>query len=116
MKLLLALGAGLLAFFFRAFVGDGYWDGAILLAVLLFGPIGFVSGRWSAALLGCTLLPAAFLADALYRPGAGLDSILAAPVALFLTPFAILLLLAGAGVRKLVQSRFIREGISTSLQ
>ena len=30
MKLLLALGAGLLAFFFRASVGplgDGYWDG-----------------------------------------------------------------------------------------
>ena len=77
--------------------------------MLLLGPIGFLSGRWSAALLGFTLLPAAFLADALYRPGMGLESILATPVALFLTPFAILLLLAGAGVRKLVRSRLVRE-------
>jgi len=103
---LLALGAGVFALFFGAFVGDGYWDRIILLAIFLFGPIGFAIGRWSAALLGCTLLPAAFLADALVRPNAGLDStgtdVLATPSALFLTPVAFLLLLAGVGVRKLV--------------
>lgn len=116
MKLLLALGAGVFTVFFSAFVGplgDGYWAGAILLAVLFFGLIGFASGRWSVALLGCTLLPAAFLADALFRADAGLDSngtdLLATPVALFLTPVAFLLLLAGAGARKLVRSRFRGE-------
>jgi len=107
MKLLLALGAGLFVAFLGAFagpLGGSHWDQVVMVAMLLFLPVGLATRRWAALLLAGVLVPAAWLADAVVRPGVGLDStgnVPALPVALFLTPVACLLLLVGTACRKL---------------
>lgn len=55
-----------------------------------------------AVLYGFLIIPPAVLADAIFRPGLGLDSVLATPAALFLAPVAAILALVGVGARRLV--------------
>jgi len=106
-KRAVGLSAALLTGFFLAFAGpiDGPWGQAVLVAFLLFGPVGYWSGRWAAAWYSVLLLPSALLADALFRSGLGLDSVLATPVALFVMPIAAALSLVGVSVRKLIARR-----------
>ncbi len=104
MKRRLVFGVGLSVVFFVASIGPlgGPRDQVLFVALLLFVPVGVLEDRWGAVLYGFLIIPPAFLADAIFRPGLGLDSVLATPAALFLVPVAAILVLVGVGARRLV--------------